>query len=248
VVIVTNSQAVERDLLRVAPRARTQVVYNALDMAEFPSEARELTQLAELSGLPVPPSDAIVTGLIATYAHWKGHRTFVRAAAKVRRAEPSRPLRFYVAGGPIYRTLASQITREDLLRDIREAGLSEEFGLVPFQAEPRVVYRGLDIVVHASTRPEPFGRTIVEGMASGRAVIAADAGAAPELVSRGKTGLLHRPGDADDLARQMVTLIRDSTERLRIAAAGRERAAERFDRRRLAGELVAVYRDLLGRG
>jgi glycosyltransferase involved in cell wall biosynthesis len=248
VLVVTNSQAVERDVLRVAPRLRTRVVYNALDLSEFRPETREVASLAELSGLPPPTPDTVVTGLIATYAFWKGHRTFVRAAAQVRRAEPSLPLRFYVVGGPIYRTAGSEITSEQLLREVTEAGLGGDLGLVPFQAEPSLVYRGLDIVVHASTRPEPFGRTIAEGMASGRAVIAADAGAAPELVAPGQTGLLHRPGDADDLARQMLALVRDPGARARLASAGHESATERFDRRRLAGELVGVYRELVDRG
>jgi glycosyltransferase involved in cell wall biosynthesis len=246
VVVVTNSQAVERDLLRVAPGLRTRVVYNALDLAEFRPEARELAHLAELSGLPPPPADAVVTGLIATYAHWKGHRTFVRAAGKVRLAEPSRPLRFYIAGGPIYRTAASEITKDELVREIADAGLTGDFGLVPFQGEPSRVYRGLDVVVHASTRPEPFGRTIAEGMASGRVVIAAAAGAAPELVSPGETGLLHRPGDAEDLARQVLALIREPETRARVASAGLASATRRFDRRRLTGELLDVYRELLG--
>jgi glycosyltransferase involved in cell wall biosynthesis len=245
--VVTNSRAVERDVLRVAPRVRTRVIYNALDLSEFRPEPRDLAHLAELSGLPPPAPDSVVTGLIATYAFWKGHRTFVRAAGKVRRAEPSLGLRFYIVGGPIYRTAASEITKEALEREIAEAGLTGDFGLVPFQAEPNRVYRGLDVVAHASTRPEPFGRTIVEGMASGRAVIAANAGAAPELVDPGQTGLLHRPGDADDLGRQILALVRDPAVRAELGSRGRKSALDRFDRGRLTGELLAVYRELLAR-
>ena len=37
-------------------------------------------------------------------------------------------------------------------------------------------YRALDVVVHASTRPEPFGLVIAEAMACGRALVAAPDG------------------------------------------------------------------------
>ena len=48
--------------------------------------------------------------------------------------------------------------------------------LVPFQQRLAAgVPCGTDIVVHASTKPEPFGRTIVEAMACGRAAIVANA-------------------------------------------------------------------------
>jgi glycosyltransferase involved in cell wall biosynthesis len=247
VLVVTNSRAVERDVLRIVPRLRTRVIYNALDLGEFQPQARELAPLAELSGLPTPSSDSVVTGLVATYAFWKGHRTFIRAAAKVKRAAPSLPLRFYIVGGPIYRTAASEITEAELRQEIDDAGLSSDFGLVPFQAEPGRLYRGLDIVVHASTRPEPFGRTIVEGMASRRAVVAARAGAAPELVEDGVTGLLHRPGDADDLTRALLLLVGDQELRERLGRAARASAEQRFDRTRLAGELFTAYRELLER-
>src|SRR4051812_6736193 len=54
-------------------------------------------------------------------------------------------------------------------------------GFVPFQARVEAVYRALDVVVHASTRPEPFGLTIAEAMACGRPLVAARAGGAAEL-------------------------------------------------------------------
>jgi glycosyltransferase involved in cell wall biosynthesis len=44
------------------------------------------------------------------------------------------------------------------------------------------VYRSLDIVVHASTKPEPFGRTIAEAMACGRAVLLSRESGVAELV------------------------------------------------------------------
>ena len=56
--------------------------------------------------------------------------------------------------------------------------------------------RALDVVVHASTLPEPFGLVIAEAMACGRAVITSGTGGAGELVRDGVDAVTHRPGDA----------------------------------------------------
>jgi glycosyltransferase involved in cell wall biosynthesis len=247
VTVVANSEAVARDLRRVVPSLSPRVVYNAIDLQEFRPGPRELAPLSGLSGLLEPPSEAVVVGLVATYAFWKGHFTFVDAMARVKAAVPGRPLRFYVVGGPIYDTQASEIAPDVLRRRIAQRGLQSDLGLVPFQADASRVYRGLDIVVHASTRPEPFGRTIVEGMATGRAVVAARAGGATELVEEGVTGLFHAPGDPESLARAVTSLVEDAALREQLGAAARTSAEARFDRSRLSADLLAIYRDLLAR-
>jgi glycosyltransferase involved in cell wall biosynthesis len=117
---------------------------------------------------------------------------------------------------------------------------------VPFQNDVASAYRGLDVVVHASERPEPFGRTIVEAMACGRAVVVARAGGAEELFEDGRSGLGFRPGDAADLARALLTLARDEALRADLARAGRENAVARFGRDRLAAEAFAAYEALVG--
>ena len=63
-------------------------------------------------------SEGLKIGLIATYANWKGHDVFLKAAAAV-----STPMaRFFVIGGSIYQTSGSQFSRADLQRqhEVRE--------------------------------------------------------------------------------------------------------------------------------
>ena len=103
--------------------------------------------------------------------------------------------------------------------------------------------RALDIVVHASTSPEPFGLVIAEAMACGRAVIYSQAGGAKEIATHGVSGLSHRPGNVLELAECMLTLINDTGLRARLGAAGREIAVRRFDRNRLASQFVPIYRE-----
>jgi glycosyltransferase involved in cell wall biosynthesis len=243
--VLTNSRAVEDDARRVAPRARTRTVYNGIDLDEFRPGPRELEHLARLAQLPVPASSATIVGMVATRAWWKGHRTFLRAAALVRAAEPAREFRFYVVGGAIYGARGSEISESELAGLVAELGLAECVGLVPFQHDAAAVYRGLDIVVHPSERPEPFGRTIVEAMAMGRPVVVSRAGGAAELFVEGESALGHQPGDAAGLARAVLELARDEALRARLGTAARAEARARFDRRRLGREVSAAYGELL---
>ncbi|HVR18718.1 MAG TPA: glycosyltransferase family 4 protein, partial [Polyangiaceae bacterium] len=175
---------------------------------------------------------------------WKGHRTFLAAARRVRDALPERSLRFYVIGGALYGTKGSELTVAELRSALEHEGLTSDVGLVPFQKDVARVYQGLDVMVHASERPEPFGRTIVEAMASGRSVIVSRGGGAVELFEEGRTALGFRPGDAAELTQKIIELVQDGELRARLAGAARADAEKRFGRERLAGEIVAAYDDL----
>jgi len=104
--------------------------------------------------------------------------------------------------------------------------------------------RALDVVVHASTEPEPFGMVIIEAMASGRPVIASEAGGARELFSDGENALAHSPGDSDSLATQILRLAADEDLRTRLGRAGRATAVGLYDRNRLAIEMLTTYRQV----
>src|SRR5439155_7727078 len=108
---------------------------------------------------------------------------------------------FYIVGGPIYATRGSQFSRDELVSMARELGLAEHVGLVPFQADAVPLYRALDIVVHASTQPEPFGLTIAEAMACGRAVLVSAGGGNAEMLEDGVQGIGIVPGGVDGMTR-----------------------------------------------
>ena len=129
-----------------------------------------------------------------------------------------------------------------------ECGVVEEVAFVPFQREVARVYRALDVVVHASTRREPFGLTIAEAMACGRPVIAARGGGSEELFEEGVDGVGVRAGEPRELASALARLGADRSFRERLSAAARRRALERFDRARLGAEVEAVYRTALNDG
>jgi glycosyltransferase involved in cell wall biosynthesis len=184
---------------------------------------------------------AISFGLVATYARWKGHELFIEAARTLMLENQGLVARFYIVGGPIYATAGSQVDGIELASLVGRSRLEADFGLVPFQSDIARAYRSVNVVVHASTKPEPFGRTIVEAMACGRAVIAARAGGATELFQHGENALGFEPGDAHSLARQMARLATDPRLRSELETHGRKHAEEHFGRSRLGANLVDTY-------
>ena len=101
-------------------------------------------------------------------AQWKGHEVFLRAF-KMLAGDP--PVRGYVIGGALYETDGSQRDLDELRRLAESLGLSWPVGFTGFVDDAAAAMRALDVVVHASTQPEPFGLVIAEAMACGRAVV-----------------------------------------------------------------------------
>jgi glycosyltransferase involved in cell wall biosynthesis len=237
--VVANSRSVAEDVRSVCGgRVPVHPVYNAVDLEAF-SPAGPRLDLDALAGLPAAPDGTIRVGLVATLGWWKGHETFLEAVARL---PAELPVRAYVVGGALYETSGSQHSLDDCRRIAERLGLGGRVGFTGFVADAASAMRALDVVVHASTEPEPFGLVIVEAMGCGRPVIASRAGGAAELFVDGETALGHRPGDAADLARRIETLCRDPDLRLRLGRAGRAAAEARFDRARLADDLLPIYR------
>jgi glycosyltransferase involved in cell wall biosynthesis len=91
------------------------------------------------------------------------------------------------------------------------------------QEDLPALYQAADIVVVPTIAQEGLSRTSVEAMAAGRPVVASRIGGLPTTVQDGVTGLLCAPGDPEDLAIKLATLLDDGALRYRMGAAGRRR-------------------------
>ena len=238
---VANSKSVAADVQAVCGSAlMVRTIYNGIDLQEFSPDGPK-SDLDALSGLPPVNGNTVRVGMVATLARWKGHETFLRAIAMI---PPAIPIRAYISGDALYQTNGSQHSLAELRELATELGVAERVGFTGFVKNSAEAMRALDIVVHASTEPEPFGLVIAEGMACGRAVIASAAGGVRELLTAGANALSHQPGDANMLAECITHLAADSSMRRRLGVAARKTAEQRFDRARLATELIPIYQAL----
>jgi glycosyltransferase involved in cell wall biosynthesis len=239
---IVNSRSVAIDLDRVLPGLRIVPIYNAIDLQRFSPAGNQLDLDAQAGLAPAAPGTVRV-GLIATFARWKGHKIFLEALARL---SAGSPVRGYIIGGPIYQTDGSQWTLSELKQEADRLQLTGRFGFTGFIEDNAAAMRSLDIVVHASTEPEPFGMVIIEGMACGKPVVASQGGGAAELFVDGENALAHSPGEPDELARQIERLSRDVELRSRLGAAGRTTVERHYHGKRLASELLDLYRDVVG--
>lgn len=242
---IAISQAVADDFHKVAGPRPVSIIHNAIDVSRFfPCHLD-----SQFPGDPAStPRGTLRVGMVATYARWKGQEIFFQSAAKILRILPGLPVQFYLVGGPIYQTAGSQYQENDLRNRTLELGISEKMRLICFQTKPEKVYSNLDIVVHASTKPEPFGLTIVEAMACGRPVVASLAGGVAEIIEDGKDAIGVPPGNVDCLVGALKRLLLDPELRMRLGANAREKAVKRFDRNRIGVQIRRVYERVLNRG
>ncbi|CAL9412209.1 glycosyltransferase [Streptomyces sp. enrichment culture] len=124
-----------------------------------------------------------------------------------------------IAGaGPLEAEVAAWAAGRD---DVRYAGLYDT-------AQCREAVARSVAVVAPSTWLETFGLVVVEAMAAGVPAVAAGHGAFAELVEDGRTGLLHRPGDAASLAEALRRVTGDGARNRELGRAARRRYERDF--------------------
>ena len=87
--------------------------------------------------------------------------------------------------------------------------------------------------------------TLIEAMASGRAIVATDVGGVGDVVTDGETGILLRSRETGELVDAWLTLATSPSLRRRLGNAARESVAQRFSKERLLFDMEQIYRDVL---
>ncbi len=124
-------------------------------------------------------------------------------------------------------------------------GLRERVRFRGFQEDMWAELARLDVLVHASTIPEPFGTVVLEGMAAGLTVLAPDQGGPATVIEDGRTGRLFRMGDQRRLASAMRELGRGPRRtRERLSGAARK-AISAYHPDVIARRLEEVYEQAL---
>jgi glycosyltransferase involved in cell wall biosynthesis len=164
--------------------------------------------------------------MVGRITPWKGQHVFIEAFARAFADGDERGLivgdaLFADSGGPEAAYAAG------LRHQAEHLGVADRLTFTGFVDDVPSLLATVDLVVHASVEPEPFGLVVIEAMAAGRALIASAAGGPLEIVDDGVDGVLVAPGDVAALADAMRALADDPDRRAALGAAARRAILDR---------------------
>jgi glycosyltransferase involved in cell wall biosynthesis len=229
------------DLIRArhgVDEARLRVIPRGVDPRRFDPALVSAERLAALRAAWGVAEGQPIIMLPARVTRWKGQMVLVEAMAQL----PGDALALLV--GDAAERPAFQA---ELQARIAGLGLQDRVRLVGHATDMPAALMLADVVVHASTDAEAFGRTVIEAQAMARPVIASDLGAPRETVAEGITGWRTPPGDAAALAAALSrALAMTDSERAALGARARAAVLSGYTTAAMQAATMATYRELLG--
>jgi glycosyltransferase involved in cell wall biosynthesis len=238
---VAVSRWVNEDLQKLmnVPAERTSCVYDGIELDKLDQSARG----AAFRSRHGVPDDAFAVGLVGLLIPWKGQKLFLEACALLQSRIPN--LHVLLVGG----TPEKWRDYERELRASADAStLRDRIVFTGHVSNMCEAYNGLDVVVSASTSPEPLGTVVIESLALGRPLVAPAFGGAREMVDHESTGLLFQPGSASHLASAIERLYRDRALSAALGEAARSKALATFSVQEHVRRVQAIYERVLGKG
>lgn len=229
-IAIAISEFVRQRLIRVScfPAWRTWKIWNGVNIDNFRPEKDDFV----FHQYNIPLNKKIVFAY-SRANKYKGIQTLIEAARRLIHEKKRNDLFFlYCGDGP------------DLwyFRDLIDSyGLSEKFLCPGKSKEISRILKGVSIVVVPSLWQEGFGLSVVEGMSSGKVVIASRVGGIVEIIDDGKDGYLFPPGDSHDLTAKILSVLDDEILQNRIGKAARGTVIEKFNIEDKKKELLKLF-------
>ncbi|WP_237242810.1 glycosyltransferase family 4 protein [Rothia nasimurium] len=180
---LANSSYTQNTLQDLSLMKKCQVVYTISgilydEMKDTPNKFRDPLQVLSLSRL----------------TSWKGIHLIAQAVNKVNQDLDRIAIRLTIAGGALFGENDYRMMLEGYKDDSKGA-----IDLIGHVDDVKPLLEKHDVLLSASTRPEPFGQVLVQGLSAGLLTIGTAQGGAAEVIQDEVNGLLLPPGDINAL-------------------------------------------------
>ena len=243
-VVIAISHHVARTFDPDDAARRLEVIDNPFDLTRL--DPASIDRNAARSRLGLAPDEPALA-LVGQITPWKGQEESIRALAHMRATHPDAVL--LLVGEAKFVARATRYDNRSYLRRLHETvaelGLDGAVRFLGEREDVPEILRACDVAL-APSWDEPFGRSVVEAMAMGVAVVATAAGGPAEIIRDGIDGVLVTPRHAHALAVAIAGLLDDPATRQALGQAARASAIERFGAHQHVVGVSALYHELLG--
>ncbi len=233
---ITVSDAVKHEIMyrEGINGKKITTIHNGLEIEKFHllDPAQRITLKKELGLLP----DKIIIGMVASFRPIKGQRYLVEAISRMKKWQDK--IQVVIVG----------FNETDYFRQVqtavKDAGLESIFIFTGNRNDVPDILPLFDVFV-ISSKNEGFSNAIIEAMAAGVPVVAANSGGNSEAVENGKTGMLFDACNSVSLAKTLDKMLNSKKQMEKMGENGRKRVEEKFILRRMIESNEMVYKNNL---
>jgi len=211
------------------------IIHNGIDMSKF--KIRKIDSFQKTKKKLRIEDSEIVIGMTSRIVPWKGHKVFLQAAKVI--TEKFSNTKFIIAGDT---TFGKRSYLYELKELAKKLGIQNKIIFAGFVENIEDILGVIDILVHCSIRPEPFGLDIIEAMACGKPVIATNIGAPKEIIENNIDGILVNPNAPDELSNAIICLSESSERRNEIGKLASLKVENKFDIKNCITNLENIYK------
>jgi glycosyltransferase involved in cell wall biosynthesis len=197
-ICVGNSKSVQNEIRCVTNnRVNVEKVYNPV---------------GTLSVSPKNIKSPEILGCASMLAPWKGIHEIILCALFFEKELLDLGIKeIHIYGDQIYKTAGEHSNYPQQIKE-----LASRSRLIQFKGKkkPQEIYQSIDLLIHSSIKPEPFGRVITEAFKMRIPVISTGLGGAGELVLNGETGMTYYANHFSSLFESIKTMVQNEKQRI----------------------------------
>lgn len=243
IVAISNRQKVELcEIHRIAPSYRTHVIPLGFDLERFTFDrASRRTNFRKQFAVS---NATFAIGIVGRLAAVKNHQLFLEALAILKHQTKVQIRAFIVGDGELRAKIEANCDALMLSRSTASDPRQTDVVFLSWITDVAQILPGFDAVALTSHN-EGTPVSLIEAQAAGVPVVSTHVGGVEDILIQGQTGLLARPGSADDLAGALRLLIEDQDLYDEMASNAPAFALKHFSRERLATDMRALYERLI---
>lgn len=218
---------------------RLEVLYDGIEPQALINRIKKNPQeIREEFG--VSPSAPFI-GLVGNIQQWKGQLYAIRAVALLKQKFPD--ICCLLIGG-VAHVGEDKAYHQLLANEISEHFLEKNVILTGFRNDVPDLMNAVDIVLHTSIQPEPFGMVVLEAMGLKKPLIATNFGGPKEIIEDTISGILVPPAAPVILAEKIEILILNPSMRNILGENAHKRVNALFNMEQFASNLHRIYSSL----